>query len=388
MPHKPFHLYKRSTTKNTKHIYYVQFYDDDGNRLTARSTGQTSKAAAETWSYEQLKRGLIATQKNITFGKYAENWWIWDKCEYVKGKIARGGELSMAYVDLMRAYLVNHILPCFNNKKLQKINTRIIENWIMILREKPSKTGHLLSHTTVNHCITCLKIMLNEAVRLEYLLKNPANSIIQLKENPKEKSILTIDEVKELFRDDNIDRVWNRDHQHYTINLLSASTGMRLGECQALQVQNVHDGYISVVLSWSPKYGLKAPKRNSQREIPVPRKTSFYLKNLISISPFSEPQDLVFFGYDRKIPIGGKIILKTLYRAFENIGISLEERESKNITFHSWRHFYNTLMRGKIHDAKLRRLTGHRTLEMTEHYTKFKLGDFKDVMKIQEQYFR
>ena len=76
-----------------------------------------------------------------------------------------------------------------------------------------------------------------------------------------------------------------------------------------------------------------------------------------------------------------------LYNALENIEISPTEREERNITFHSWRHFYNTLMRGKIHDAKLRRITGHKTLEMTEHYTKFSINDFQDVLQIQEEYF-
>ncbi len=71
MAHKPFNLYKRPATKNNKYTWYVRFYDEEGNRLAGRSTGQTSKSAAETWSYEQLKRGLIASQKNITFGKYA-----------------------------------------------------------------------------------------------------------------------------------------------------------------------------------------------------------------------------------------------------------------------------------------------------------------------------
>ena len=76
-----------------------------------------------------------------------------------------------------------------------------------------------------------------------------------------------------------------------------------------------------------------------------------------------------------------------MYKAFEQIGITHQEREERNITFHSWRHFYNSLMRGKIHDAKLRRLTGHKTLEMTEHYTHFNITDFKDVLIIQEQFF-
>lgn len=387
MPHKPFNLFKRPTTKKSKFIYYVQFYDDEGNRITARSTGQTSKSAAETWAYEQLKRGIIASQKNITFGQYAQDWWIWDKCYYVKGKLARGGDISRAYVDLMRAYLENHILLFFEKKKLQKINTLMIEKWMMGLREKPGRTGNLLSHTTVNHCLTCLKIMLKEAVRLEYLNKSPAASIVQLKENQKEKSILTIDEVRELFQDDNIDQVWGGDRRHYTLNILGASTGMRLGEVQALQVRYVHDNYISVVLNWDPKYGFKIPKRNSHREIPIPFKTSSYLQELISISPYIEPDDFVFFGNHRKTPIRNEVILKELYKAFEKIGISPEERKKRNITFHSWRHFYNSMMRGKIHDSKLRRLTGHRTLEMTEHYTHFKIEDFQDVVKIQEDFF-
>jgi hypothetical protein len=75
MAHKPFNLYKRPA-KNGKNIYYVQFYDDAGIRLGAKSTGQTSKAAAESWAYEQLKNGQIVTKKNITFGQYALEWWV------------------------------------------------------------------------------------------------------------------------------------------------------------------------------------------------------------------------------------------------------------------------------------------------------------------------
>jgi len=72
MAHRPFNLYKRLNIKNGKFIYYVQFYDEYGNRLTARSTGKTSKAAAENWAYEQLNRGIITTEKKIIFEKFVE----------------------------------------------------------------------------------------------------------------------------------------------------------------------------------------------------------------------------------------------------------------------------------------------------------------------------
>jgi len=32
MAHEPFNLYQRPTTKNNRFVYYVQFYDEDGNR--------------------------------------------------------------------------------------------------------------------------------------------------------------------------------------------------------------------------------------------------------------------------------------------------------------------------------------------------------------------
>ena len=387
MTHKPFNLYKRSTKKPGKFIYYCQFYDESGNRMTAVSTGQTSKAAAETWAIEQIKRGIITSDKNITFAQYAQSWWVWDECSYVKSRIARGATITRSYVDSMRGYLQNHILPYFGDTKLQKISSNMIEKWLMDLREKPGKRGIILSPTTVNRCLTCFKIMLKEAVRLEYLHKSPAVGIKQLRERPERRSILTIDEARALIQDDNISQVWDGDLRHFTLNLLAASTGMRMGEIQALLIQNVHDEYISIFYSWDRRYGLKEPKWGSEREIPIPLRTAAHLSELIAISPYQEPDDFVFFGSDGKTPIGDKSISRALYKALERIGISQEMRKERYITFHSWRHFYNSLMRGKIHDAKLRRLTGHKTLEMTERYTHFELEDFQDVMKVQEEYF-
>ncbi len=336
MAHRPFNLYKRPTIKNGKFIYYVQFYDEYDNRLIALSTGQSSKAAAENWAYDKLNKGIITTEKNITFEKFAEDWWIGDKCPYIKGELARGASLSRAYCD---------------------------------------------------HALTCLNVMLKKAVRQEYLHENPAAKIKRLKEDPKEKGILTIEEVKALFRDEDIERVWNGNLKHFTLNLLSASTGMRMGEVQALQVQHIHEKYISVIHSWDRKYGLKEPKRNSKRSIPVPSKTGAYLQKVINASTFTKPDDLIFFGKDRTYPVRNEAISKSFYKALISIGISEEERKARNITFHSWRFLYNTLLRGRISEIKLRRLTGHRTEQMSDWYTRFDISDYQDALQIQEEYF-
>jgi integrase len=253
--------------------------------MTARSTGQASKTAAEAWAIDQLRRGLITFKKNITFGQYAADWWLWDRCRYIKGRLARGSRISQDYVDGMRIYLRKHILPSFDTTKLQNITADQVENWVLGLREKPGSSGTPLSPTTVNHCLTCLKIMLKEAVRRGYLVRSPATGIKQLAEKPKEKSILTVEEMRALFRDENIDRVWSGDLFHYTLNLLAASTGMRMGEIQGIQVQHVHVGYVGIHNTWSRKHGLKeGAKWGSQREIPIPSKTSERLQKLVNYS--------------------------------------------------------------------------------------------------------
>ncbi len=387
MAHRSFHLHKRPSRKQGKYIYYVQFYDDDGNRLNAKSTGQSSKTAAENWAYEQIKKGLVFIKGSISFGDYAQGWWVWDKCEYIKRRLARGRNISPDYTDTMRRYLVLHVLPFFGNTKLHKITPRLIEDWLFSLKEKIGRANKPLAASTANCCLKTLKIMMNEAVRREYININPCKKVEPLVESPKEKSILNMDEVRKLFKADTIDQIWYGDLYYFTVNLLAASTGMRMGECQALKIGKVYNEYVSVHYNWSQKYGLKPPKSNSYRDIPIPQKTSMYLNNLISMSPYQEMEDFVFFGEDRSTPIYHKKILNMLYIALKNIGISPEEREKRNITFHSWRHFFNTFFRGRIPDSKLQRLTEHKTIEMTEHYTHFSIDDFKDVQEIQEEYF-
>jgi integrase len=288
----------------------------------------------------------------------------------------------------MRTLLVNHILPRFQNVKLQRINPRMIERWMLELREKPGRSAGLLSPGTINRALACLKIMLKEAVRLEYLQKNPAAPILPLKEDPRRKSILNMDELRALFDDRALVSVWENDLRGYTANLLGASTGVRMGEARGLQVQHVFPEYVDIQWQYG-KFGLTRPKRNSMRQIPVPEKTYRALQKLIEISPYQGADTFVFWGDKRESPIDSKLILDSLYSALAKIGIPSGDRAQRNITYHSWRHGYNSMMRSVgIPDSKLRRLTGHRTPEMTEHYTTFSLTDYQDVAQAQGEVFK
>lgn len=124
---------------------------------------------------------------------------------------------------------------------------------------------------------------------------------------------------------------------------------MRQREVLALRIEDSHQGYITVAHSWDSRY-----------------------------------EGFVFSTDGGLRPIYYKDITRSLYSAMERIGITDEERHRRHLNFHGWRHFFNSTMRGKIPDAILRQLTGHSTEEMTEHYSHFRLEDFKPIVAVEE----
>ena len=58
----------------------------------------------------------------------------------------------------------------------------------------------------------------------------------------------------------------------------------------------------------------------------------------------------------------------------------------RNLSFHAWRHFFNTLLRmSNVADSKVQSITGHRSLSMTDHYTHFDTRKFTEVRNVQAE---
>ena len=94
-----YSLYPRKM-KNGKVVYYFRTYDTDGNRTSGRSTGQTTKTAAHTYMNVLIKKGELLQGIEVTFEKYAQDWWIWGRCQYIKSRLARGKDITRGYVDV------------------------------------------------------------------------------------------------------------------------------------------------------------------------------------------------------------------------------------------------------------------------------------------------
>ena len=357
---KPYTLYRRTRLKG-KPIYYVQFYDEDGRRLPGRSSGQSTKGAAEVWAIGQIKQGVIGKKTEIRFSVYAKNWYVWDTCEYLSRERSRR-DYQQQYADQQRAHVVNHLIPAFGNSKLAKITTEEIEGWLLDTRRR-------ISAATANRALSALRIMLSEAVRLGYLSKSPADFVKKLQEKPKQKGIFTNEERLELLDPKNFDLVWDSDLLHYAMNLLAAFTGMRKGELQALLVCNLNLEYVKIEHSWDKKYKrLVPPKAGSRRIIPIPAYVYRIVYDLIEIQGARQPDSLIFTGKLPDKAIDQRAIDRHYNNALAKIGITEAQRKDRNLTFHSWRHLFNSFLRGKVTDADLQRVTGHKTDQMTLHY--------------------
>jgi integrase len=231
---------------------------------------------------------------------------------------------------------------------------------------------------------------MEEAKRLEYISRNPLDNIKDYKIESNEKQYLPHVKVKKLFADGALTTIWDEDLKMFTLNLLAATTGLRMGECQALRSSdiNLNSEILTISRSWGRQYGFKSPKTiNSMRSVPFPHKTATYLKQLIDEIPKGDSEALIFANRnDRHIPVDHKTILKKFYNALQVIGISDEVRKELNISFHSWRHFFVSKVRPHVSETLIRSVIGHSNKSVTDQYThQLDLEDYEPIRKAQEK---
>ena len=230
---------------------------------------------------------------------------------------------------------------------------------------------------------------MREARDADLISRSPAESIGLFKAKTRDRGILNNDEVKKLFSEESIKDIWAGDRRIFTAHLLLASTGLRLGELQGLQIGDVLKDRIQVIHAWERKAGLKSPKWDSARFVPLPERTMLHLREMIEGSPFTDAsENLVFYGRTFNTPMAQSYLANQFYKALGKIGISEQERQRRGIVVHSWRRWFITTLRsGGIEDSKIRALTGHKSAAMTDLYTNFGAEHFEDAISVQEGMF-
>jgi site-specific recombinase XerD len=160
---------------------------------------------------------------------------------------------------------------------LDRITVSLIEKWLIHLKEKD------YANISVNHHLSTLKVIFNEAFRRGDIGVNPVLAVRPLADDCKEKGVFTKDEVKKLFGKNCLEKVWGGNEMYYLYNLTASQTGMRIGEIQALQKEDIHPDHIDVKHSWDRIYGIKGTKTNKPRFVPITAELYQGLNKLASI---------------------------------------------------------------------------------------------------------
>ena len=412
----PYSLYRRNV--GGKIIYYYITYDKAGKRLRY-STGCMVKYKAveylaglfqETGSYIPSAPPVAP----MRFSEYATGWWEWETCPYVRSQKESGFDIGHSYCDTCITVTEKYLVPEFGRALLGEISVDRVESWMRRLYEGTGKTStgkqeRPLSAKSVLNYLSILSVMMQEAVRLGHVDKNPCASVRRLAKNSATRGVLTVAEVKQIFSDPS---AWYNQHA-YVASVIASCTGMRLSEIRALRCCDVKADHLHVELSLEDTYGSKGTKTGDVRDLPLPSS----VMSLVMAARGDDDSERPLLCYPDRRPYGrhafpdglydvladlfehqdgcpGKMVVDERAKAAgkkhkdgSEIMVRYGEtiRRERNITFHSWRHFLNSqLLSQGISGEKTRRITGHTTESMTRHYAHFSLADYSDVLTITE----
>ena len=213
---RPFAIFRRPTKRKGSFVYYCRFRAEEGQYISAVSTGQTSRAAAENWAASKLREGKIISpgKRGVSFETFAEDFWQRNG-EYITRKIARGGHFSASFAKIREGQLSQWILPFFKDRPIGSISRADIESWQMQLFRSSE-----ISPSTINRVLDNLKVMMKEACRRGFIRADPASGIERLHERRQPRGILYPNEIRALFGPEALFQFWKNERPYYAAAFL------------------------------------------------------------------------------------------------------------------------------------------------------------------------
>lgn len=382
---QPYSLFKRRYVVNGKEtfVWYYQVKNPETGKYMPYSTGETAKTKAAALVQELFRSGklvpLSGVNKIPTIKEYSAVFWKFDS-DRVKSALKRK-RLTPAYCESMHRTLEIHWWPEVGDLPLDKLTLKMIDQLVLKKLDGDAEKGlKPLSTKMVQQIVAAMKAVYEDALDHEVITKNPFAKFKPIQIQQTDRNVLTPDQARFLLS----------DPQHFetpvlwALNLTACATGCRAGELLGLRVKSVHETWFQVEAVKRSKVGVVEDTKTGEkgkRAVPVPPRVA---QALAGLCQGKKPDDLVFGD----LPF--YITSQSLGEALEKAGIlSNKERIASHIDFHSWRHLYTALFRGRVSDEELKATTGHQTDAMLANYSAHVLPEhLETIAQVQMEVFQ
>ncbi|MBR1537192.1 MAG: tyrosine-type recombinase/integrase family protein [Treponema sp.] len=357
---EPYTIFPR-TLQSGKTVYYYQFRDEEGRRSSAKSTGCTTLSAAKRFCNKLYNSGELTKTTSYTFSIFTKDFFT-KNSEWYKWKIINNNKITDETILSYNKFLNNQIIPFFGEKKISDITRSDIKNWIIWASEK-------WSAKTINNAQSVLNIILNQAVEKEIIKFNPALGLSFRKTEKKERELLTIREIKNIYNSPK----WSLEILRKAF-LLDCITGMRISEIAALRPCDIHDNFIDVAHSYSRQFGLGNTKTKIKRYVPKPTELDL-----------SCDTEWIFQVKNGK-PFNICRMHDNIMSICKDLGI---DTKARGITTHTLRNFFISYLESEnVPEPKIRAVAGHKDQTMTGLYTYWTPEMFPEVYEAQLKLYK
>lgn len=346
-------IYKTGETKNGKVKYRVRVaYTDSFGEY--KQVERTAYGAAEA---KDLERQLSKEAKQSDSSTMSVQM-LYD--DYMN---AKKHEVRETTYDKSERVLSAFVLPHLKLCKLDKLNNPVLQKWKTTISETD------LSTRTKQNIYSEFRAMLNYAVKMDYLSKNPLYKIGNFKEvyfeTVQEKlHYYTAEQFLKYIAVARENCVTLTDWGFYVFFSIAYYTGMRKGEINALKWSDIDEDIIHVRRSIAQKL------KGGDRETPPKNKSSY--RDLQMPEPLirvlcehkDRQKQLDSFSEDWRV-CGGIECLRDTSLDFKNRKFA-ELAGLPRIRIHDFRHSHASLLANEgINIQEIARRLGHSKIEIT-----------------------
>lgn len=357
-------IYKMGGKKDGLQKYRVRI-----NYTDAEGKGkQLDRVAYGKEQAKELERQLIhdlneKTTKKITVQELYN--------DYVRVKQY---EVRESTLDKSKKILSTFVLDSLKNYRLDRINTAILQRWKNTIEDKTTSSGDRFSLKYKKNIFGEFRALLNYAVKMEYIQKNPLSIIGNFKDVNAVKRKIDFYTAEEFIKfisaarknaettemNSNTIYEWN----FYVFFMIAFYTGMRKGEIYALKWTDVENNIIHISRSIAQKLkggDRETPPKNksSVRSIQIPKPLGIALAE-----HYNRFKQVSGFSNDCRICGGETCIRDSTLEKRNNLYAKIAG--IKKIRVHDFRHSHASLLANKgINIQEIARRLGHSNIEIT-----------------------